>query len=76
MISGNWGATQRAALAAKFKTGKVNHTNRSADYLWQVCNLAEFNPYISNNPSGKNAAVARMQHEFSRYKKRLLLNGA
>jgi hypothetical protein len=62
--SGNWGATQRAALAAKFKTGKVNHTNRSTNYLWQVCNLAEFKPYISNNPSRKNAG---MQKEFLRY---------
>ena len=64
--SGNWGATQRAALAAKFKTGKVNHTNRSIDNLWQVCNLAEFKPYISNNhPSGTNAG---MQKEILRYK--------
>jgi hypothetical protein len=67
---------QRAALAAKFKTGKVIHTNKSADYLWQVCNMAEFKPYISNNPSGKNAAVARMRKEFLRYEQGLSLNGA
>ena len=40
------GATQRASLALKFKKGKVKHTDRSTDYLLQVCNLVEFNPFI------------------------------
>jgi hypothetical protein len=62
--SGNWGEKQKSDLRKLFDSNKVDYTRQDVAYLWKICQLKPFKPFISAAANRKNSAVQHMQREF------------
>ncbi len=62
--SGNWGEKQKEDLRRLIDLSKVDYTRQDAAYLWEICQLKPFQPFISPAANGKNSAIQCMQKEF------------
>jgi uncharacterized membrane protein YgcG len=74
--SGNWGEKQKSDMRKLIGANKVDYTRQGATYLWEICQLEPFKPFISAAASGKNSAVQRMQRKFLRHEAELEQKGA
>jgi hypothetical protein len=45
--SGNWGEKQKEDLRRLIDSNKVDYTRQDAAYLWKICQLKPFQPFIS-----------------------------
>ncbi len=75
-LSGNWGEKQKEDLRRLIDSNEVDYTRQDAAYLWEICQLKPFQPFISPAANGKNSAIQRMQKEFLRHKSELEQKGA
>jgi hypothetical protein len=73
--SGNWGEKQKEDLRRLIDLNEADYTRRDAAYLWAICQLKPFQPFISA-ANRKNSAIQRMQKEFLRHKAGLEQKGA
>ncbi len=74
--SGNWGEKQKEDLRRLIDSNEVDYTRQDAAYLWEICQLKPFQPFISPAVNGKNFAIQCMQKEFLRHEAELEQKGA
>jgi hypothetical protein len=74
--SGNWGETQKKALRDLVDANKIDLARKDSNYLWEICNLDPFKPFISDSSAGKSSAIQCMRKEFLRINAELDLAGA
>jgi hypothetical protein len=51
--SGNWGEKQKEDLRSLIDSNEVDYTRQDAAYLWEICQLKPFQPFISPAANGK-----------------------
>ena len=51
--SGNWGEDQKKKLRELVDANKINLARKDAAYLWEICKLPPFKPFISDASTGK-----------------------
>jgi hypothetical protein len=74
--SGNWGDNQKKDLRDLVDTNEIDLARKDGSYLWEICNLPPFKPFISEASTGKSSAIQRMRKEFLRLNTELELGGA
>jgi hypothetical protein len=74
--SGNWGERQKEDLRRLIDLNEVDYTRRDAAYLWEICQLKSFKPFIGPAANGKNSAIQCMQKEFFHHEAELEQKGA
>jgi len=42
---------------------KIDLSRKDSNYLWEVCNLDQFKPFMSDSSAGKSSAIQRMHKE-------------
>jgi len=51
--SGNWGDNQKKDLRDLVDANEIDIARKDASYLWEICNLPPFQPFISEASTGK-----------------------
>jgi hypothetical protein len=74
--SGNLGETQKKDLRDLVDANEIDPARKDASYLWEICNLPPFKPFISEASTGKSSAIQRMRKEFLRLNAELEHAGA
>ena len=74
--SGNWGENQKKDLRDLVDANEIDLARKDASYLWEICNLSPFKPFISEASTGKSSAIQRMRKEFLRLNAELEHAGA
>ena len=74
--SGNWGDNQKKDLRDLVDANKIDLARKDASYLWEICNLPPFKPFISEASTRKSSAIQRMQKELLCLNAELELAGA